>query len=79
MFNNIGLGEILIVVIVVLFLFGGDKLPEIAKGIGQSSKELKKVKEEIEKALSDIKGDKDPQDKTPEGDSTPKGGESDNV
>lgn len=42
MFNNIGSGEILVVLVVLLFLFGGKKLPEIAKGLGESGKELKK-------------------------------------
>ena len=32
----------------LLWLFGGDKLKEIAKGIGEGVKEIKKIKEEIE-------------------------------
>lgn len=54
MFNNIGSGEILIVILVLIFLFGGSKLPDIAKGLGESGKELKKAKSEIDKALSDL-------------------------
>jgi len=54
MFSNIGSGEILIVAIVLLFLFGGKKLPELAKGLGESGKELKKAKKEIDNALSDL-------------------------
>lgn len=54
MFNNLGSGEILIVVLVLVFLFGGKKLPEIAKDLGKSGNELKKAKKEIDKALSDM-------------------------
>lgn len=58
MFSNIGSGEILIVVLVLLFLFGGKELPKLAKGLGESGKELKKAKLEIDKALSDLDEDK---------------------
>jgi sec-independent protein translocase protein TatA len=35
--------ELLIVLIIVLILFGGAKLPGLAKGLGQSIKEFKKA------------------------------------
>ena len=70
MFNNIGPGEVVFVLIVLIILFGGQKLPDIARGLGESARELKKVKREIENALTDVK-DTDI-DK-------PKGGESDNA
>lgn len=38
-----GTTEIILIVIVVLVLFGGKKIPELAKGIGTSLKEFKKV------------------------------------
>ena len=57
MFNNLGSGEIIIILVVIAFLFGGKKLPEIAKGLGESGKELKNAKKEIEDALSEIKKD----------------------
>lgn len=53
MFKNIGTTEILIVAVVLLILFGGKKLPELARGLGQSGKELKKAKAELEQALTD--------------------------
>lgn len=43
MFNGIGTNEILIIAVVLLVLFGGRKLPELGRGIGESVKELKKV------------------------------------
>jgi sec-independent protein translocase protein TatA len=57
MFKNLGSGEIIIILVVLLFVFGGNKLPEIARGLGQSGKELKKAKKEIENAMSDLKSD----------------------
>lgn len=69
MFNNIGSGEILIVVLVLFFLFGGKKLPELARGLGESGKEIKKAKKEIENALTDINTD-EPDQKKEGGDST---------
>ena len=33
--GNIGAGEIVIVALVVLLLFGGQKIPELMKGLGK--------------------------------------------
>ncbi len=38
---NIGTTEIVIVAAILFFLFGGKKLPEFARGLGQASKEFK--------------------------------------
>lgn len=43
MFSNIGLPEILIILLVVLLLFGATKIPELAKGLGKGIKEFKKA------------------------------------
>jgi len=40
---NFGGGELLIILAIVLLLFGGSKLPGLAKGLGQSIKEFKKA------------------------------------
>ena len=53
MFRNIGTVEIIIIAVVLLVLFGGKKLPELARGIGQSGKELKKAQKEFQDALKD--------------------------
>ncbi len=53
MFKNLGTTEIIIIAVVLLVLFGGKKLPELARGLGQSGRELKKAKAELEKALTD--------------------------
>jgi sec-independent protein translocase protein TatA len=43
---NLGMGELLIILAILLLLFGGTKLPGLAKGLGQSVKEFKKAAKE---------------------------------
>lgn len=49
--GNIGAGEIIIVALVVLLLFGGKKIPELMKGLGKGVKSFKDGMNEIEKDL----------------------------
>ena len=47
MFLAIGPGQIAIIAVLVLLMFGGKKIPELMKGLGTGIKEFKKgVKEE---------------------------------
>jgi sec-independent protein translocase protein TatA len=39
--GKIGLTEIILILVVVVLLFGGRKIPELMKGIGQGMKEFK--------------------------------------
>ena len=39
--GNLGTGEIVIIAIVALLLFGGKKIPELMKGIGKGVKNFK--------------------------------------
>jgi sec-independent protein translocase protein TatA len=41
--GKIGLTEILLILGIVILLFGGRKIPELMKGIGQGMKEFKKA------------------------------------
>jgi sec-independent protein translocase protein TatA len=41
--GNLGATEILLILLVVVLLFGGKKIPELMKGIGQGMKEFKKA------------------------------------
>lgn len=43
MFRNIGTTEILIIIGVLILLFGGKKLPELGRGLGDTIKEFKKA------------------------------------
>lgn len=55
MMNLFGLGgqEILIVALVILVLFGGRKIPELMKGLGQGIKEFNKAKANIETEVNE--------------------------
>ncbi len=46
--GNLGTGEIVIIAIVVLLLFGGKKIPELMKGIGKGVKNFKDGVEGLE-------------------------------
>jgi sec-independent protein translocase protein TatA len=39
---NLGVPELLIIAVIVLFLFGAKRLPEMGKGIGEGIKNFKK-------------------------------------
>lgn len=56
MFANIGMTEILIIVFVLLILFGGRKIPELAKGFGKGIRQFKNELKDVEKEF-DIKED----------------------
>jgi sec-independent protein translocase protein TatA len=45
-----GGGEWVLILLVLLLLFGGTKLPQLAKGLGQSMKEFKKAAKDDEPA-----------------------------
>jgi sec-independent protein translocase protein TatA len=44
---NLGGGEIILILALILILFGAKKLPELAKGLGQGIKEFKKATNEV--------------------------------
>jgi sec-independent protein translocase protein TatA len=41
--GKLGLTEIILIILVIVLLFGGRKIPELMKGIGQGMKEFKKA------------------------------------
>ena len=45
---GLGAPELLIILVIMLVLFGGAKLPSLAKGLGQSIKEFKKASRDDE-------------------------------
>jgi len=50
----IGTPEIIAIVIVVILLFGANKIPELARSLGKAAGEFKKGKNDLEAELSDI-------------------------
>ena len=51
----IGHWEIIAIVVVVLLLFGGKKIPELMKGLGKGVKSFKEGVKEVEKEIDDDK------------------------
>jgi sec-independent protein translocase protein TatA len=45
---GMGPTELIVILVILLILFGGSKLPGLAKGLGQSIKEFKKASKEEE-------------------------------
>ena len=50
-FTTPGPSEWMLILIIVLVLFGAKKLPEFARGLGQSMSEFRKAREEFDKEL----------------------------
>jgi sec-independent protein translocase protein TatA len=53
MFGSLGLPELLVILLIVLIIFGANKLPQLGKGIGQGMRNFKDA----------VKGDEEPKDK----------------
>lgn len=51
MLKSIGTTELLAVAFIVLFLFGGKKIPEFFKGLGEAVKEFRKASKDAEQGL----------------------------
>lgn len=50
----IGGSEIIVILLIVLVLFGGKKIPELMKGLGKGVKEYKKAMNGVEEEINNI-------------------------
>jgi sec-independent protein translocase protein TatA len=71
-FGNFGGPDVLIILLIVLILFGAKKLPDLARGLGQSVNEFRKAREDIDRELqgagassASLSSSKDEVDSTP--------------
>ncbi|MDF1502705.1 twin-arginine translocase TatA/TatE family subunit [Roseisolibacter sp. H3M3-2] len=53
MFSNIGLPEILIILLIVLILFGAKRIPEVAGSLGKGINEFKRNMSEAQRAITE--------------------------
>ncbi len=55
--GNLGGGELILIALIVLLLFGGKKIPELMRGMGRGIREFNQakdgVREEIRKGMND--------------------------
>ena len=55
--GNLGATEIILIIVAILILFGGKKIPELMRGVGQGMREFQNaknnVKSEIEKGMQE--------------------------
>jgi sec-independent protein translocase protein TatA len=60
--GNLGGGEWILILLALVFLFGGKKIPELMRGIGQGVREFndakKNVKDQIEEGMKSKDGEK---------------------
>jgi sec-independent protein translocase protein TatA len=54
---GLGWGEIVLIALVVLLLFGGKKIPELMKGLGKGVKSFKEGMSKVEDEVDEIKKD----------------------
>jgi sec-independent protein translocase protein TatA len=60
--------EIVLIVLVVVLIFGGKKIPELMKGVGKGVKSFKEGMNEVEDQINQA----DPAKPAPKSDETPK-------
>ncbi len=48
--------EVLVILLIVVLLFGAQKIPELARSVGEATGELQKGREEVEEELEDLEG-----------------------
>jgi len=53
MFGNLGFGELMIVLVIVLVLFGAKRIPEISASFGKGIREFKKNVNEVERSITE--------------------------
>ncbi|MDE6651941.1 MAG: twin-arginine translocase TatA/TatE family subunit [Paramuribaculum sp.] len=67
-FFNLGTGEIIVIVFIILLLFGARRIPELMKGIGKGVKSFKDgmndVSKEINNPVSESTKEKAEEDKS---------------
>ncbi len=56
-FGNIGMMEILLILVAVLLLFGAKRLPEIGASMGKGIREFKRSITDVDKSLREPEGD----------------------
>ena len=56
-FLFIGGAEIFIIALIVVMLFGADKIPELARGLGKGMRQLRDATDDLKREINDSSGD----------------------
>lgn len=56
---NIGGGEIFFILLIVVMLFGADKIPEIARGLGKGIRDVRNAANDIKQEINNSTTDND--------------------
>ena len=54
---GIGGGELIVILVVIILLFGAKRIPEIARGLGRAAHEFKKAKDSVEREAGALAAD----------------------
>ncbi len=57
LFGSLGFWEIALIVLAIILLWGGKKIPELMRGLGKGVKSFKEGMKEVEEEVKDIKKD----------------------
>jgi sec-independent protein translocase protein TatA len=52
MFGNLGTGEIILILVIILVFFGAKKIPDLASGLGKGLREFRKAAKDIQEDIN---------------------------
>lgn len=59
MFGSLGMGELLVILVIVILIFGVNKIPQLGKGLGEGIKNFKSALKDKDEEDSEKKDKKD--------------------
>jgi sec-independent protein translocase protein TatA len=51
--DNLGGGELMLIMVFILFFFGSKKIPDLARGLGRASREFKDAMSGVQREIED--------------------------
>jgi len=61
--GNLGIGEIVVILLILLLVFGAKRIPEIARSLGKASREFKDARDNVVRELEEKEKHDDPEKK----------------
>jgi len=65
MLGNLGAGEIVILLLIALLVFGANRLPDAGRAVGKGLREFKRALSDAEDSIRKLPEDEKPRDATP--------------